>query len=627
MRLNHQVASRLPGNGDDAVFNFLRLQPGIMAAGEQSSEMIIWGDYSGNSQLLFDGFTVFGPRNFNDNISFVNPYMAKEIRVLKGGYSAEYGDRVGGIVEITGIEGNRERPDINLNINNNTLSGMASFPLAGSAAITAAFRHTYYNIIDVSRLGIISDRGDESNLSSVDVTVAPDYRFRDGNLKYAGSTRQGDRYFVSLYTGGDLFSYVAEEERERVRIIQENIENNRQSGGTAFYGKTWKSGTISNFSLSYSGLTRNLFESQEIKQRERDIQISFDESQYISSVSEVKFINRNDLNIWEKHDILAGGGYIYNANTFLLDLDDVIYPDGFKHAGRLHLFIQDTYHPVPSITVTPGLRIDHMFQRDGFFIQPRFACSVRLTDFLKINTAWGIYNQFITKASLLDDLGNYRYFWIISDHKTVPVLQAQHVVGGIVLQHGGFTLSVEPFLKMLNGLTRVLENNGDSLDHEQGRAKIYGIDFLMKQYIGRHEAWVSYTLGRTEEHFSYFETGSYTDAPQDQRHEVKGAMLFDFEPFFLAANYVYGSGLAYGNALVAEADGRYPYSRLDASFIYRVRLKDVRIETGISLLNILNRENIKYSNFFEVPDGEFSSISIHAEAVPFTPTIYANFSF
>jgi len=36
LRLNHKVAYRLPGNGDDAIFNFLRLQPGIMAAGSQS---------------------------------------------------------------------------------------------------------------------------------------------------------------------------------------------------------------------------------------------------------------------------------------------------------------------------------------------------------------------------------------------------------------------------------------------------------------------------------------------------------------------------------------------------------------------------------------------------------------
>ena len=119
IRLNHKVVYRLPGNGDNAVFNFLRLQPGILAAGEQSSEMIIWGSYAGQSQINFDGITLFGLKNYNDNISAVNPYMAKDIRVYKGGFDATLGERVGAIVDITGIEGNRRKPGLNINLNKN----------------------------------------------------------------------------------------------------------------------------------------------------------------------------------------------------------------------------------------------------------------------------------------------------------------------------------------------------------------------------------------------------------------------------------------------------------------------------------------------------------------------------
>ncbi len=90
---------------------------------------------------------------------------------------------------------------------------------------------------------------------------------------------------------------------------------------------------------------------------------------------------------------------------------------------------------------------------------------------------------------------------------------------------------------------------------------------------------------------------------------------------------MYGSGLAYGSSLAGDPGERYPYRRLDASVIYRLKLNAFRIETGLSVLNIFNRENIKYSNLFEVPDGQFSSISIYAEAVPFTPTLYVNLAF
>ena len=51
------------------------------------------------------------------------------------------------------------------------------------------------------------------------------------------------------------------------------------------------------------------------------------------------------------------------------------------------------------------------------------------------------------------------------------------------------------------------------------------------------------------------------------------------------------------------------------------------MEAGISVLNIFNRENIKYANLVKIPDGAFSTLSVHAEAVPFTPTIYLNVAF
>ncbi|MBN1822033.1 MAG: hypothetical protein JW833_15040, partial [Prolixibacteraceae bacterium] len=59
IRLNSFITNYLPGNGDQSVFNLLRLQPGILAAGEQSADLLIWGSYEGQSKLLFDGITLF----------------------------------------------------------------------------------------------------------------------------------------------------------------------------------------------------------------------------------------------------------------------------------------------------------------------------------------------------------------------------------------------------------------------------------------------------------------------------------------------------------------------------------------------------------------------------------------
>ena len=156
---------------------------------------------------------------------------------------------------------------------------------------------------------------------------------------------------------------------------------------------------------------------------------------------------------------------------------------------------------------------------------------------------------------------------------------------------------------------------------------MYGVDLYAKKYFSKHEIWASYTLSQTKEYFPYFPDYEYSNAPQDQRHEIKGALLLNFNPLFFSVNYVYGSGFPDRPTFFNQDYERYPYSRLDAALIYRHSVKDYHFEVGLSILNLLNTENIKYSNFIRIPNAQSGSITVHAEAVPFTPTIYLNISF
>ncbi|MEN8201335.1 MAG: TonB-dependent receptor plug domain-containing protein [Bacteroidota bacterium] len=626
IRLNHKVAHRLPGNGDNSVFNFLRLQPGILAAGEQSSEMIIWGSYSGHSQLIFDGITIFGLKNFNDNISFVNPYMAKDIKVMKGGYGAEYGDRVGGIVEISGVSGSTQKPSINLNINNMTVNGMASVPLTRKSSLTFAYRHTYYNFYDAGDFSIIG-RGRPTS-SQTDISVYPDYLFRDFNLKYGGSTRSGDMYHISIYEGKDNFSYSIDQERNRTQISQDTDENNRQRGAALFFGKSWRGGNISNFSLSYSGLEREQSEALEMIRGISGSIVTNEELFYRNQIQEAAFTNKNHFSLTPSHKLETGWSYIYDKLAMREDSFEVNIRDSRQEAHRLNFYIQDRITPNEVLSVTPGIRIDYPMNLKRVFIQPRIKATLSLGDHIRLNGAWGIYKQFISETSMIDDLGNYRYFWALCDNEEVPVLHAQHLVGGISYRREGFTIGLETFYKTTEGITRYINMWREGFEAVfQGQAKVYGMDLLVKKYFGAHEAWASYSLSKTEEYFPYFPSEAYEEAPQDQRHEIKGALLINLKPFFLSANYVYGSGFPDRPSFFHEETDRYPYSRLDAAFIYRHSVKSYHFEAGISILNILNTENIKQSNLIRIPGTQTGSISIHAEAVPFTPTLYLNISF
>ena len=624
LRLNHKIAYRLPGNGDNAVFNFLRLQPGILAAGERSSELIIWGSYSGHSKIMFDGFTIFGLKNFNDNIYFVNPYLAKDIKVLKGGFSSDYDNRVGGIVDISGINGNTQKPSINLNINNMTANGMLSIPIAKRSALTLAYRQTYYNLYDAEDLSIVSTSR-RGNSGQADMNVYPDYLFRDVNLKYAGTFKSGDNYFISLYEGRDQFSYAIDEERNNSQVNHEAEERNRQRGATAFLGRTWKNGWNSHFSFSASGLERKANEKQLITRNMGNWTFDKEEAFY-NNIQDLSFKNRNLIPLSEKQSLEAGWKYTYENTRFAegehedsLDIDE-------ESSHRMGLFVQDEIRLTPGFTLKPGFRVDYSFLLEKVYFQPRIQASLNLSDQWKVNAAAGMYRQFVAETSVIDELGNFRYFWALADNIALPVLKATHLVGGLNYRTTGFSAGIEGFYKTTDGISRFRWIDG-SLETAQGNARTYGMDLLAKKYIKKHELWASYTLSRTEEHFNSMPEDVYRDAPQDQRHEIKGALLLNFKPFFFSANYVYGSGFRPPLAIINNLEERYPYNRLDVAFIYRHSIKEYHIEAGFSILNVLNHENIKYSNVIRVPDSPTSTLSIHAEAVPFTPTLYLNFSF
>ncbi|MGQ8336475.1 TonB-dependent receptor [Sunxiuqinia sp. A32] len=633
-QLNHKVANYLPGNGDNSVFNLLRLQPGILAAGEQSNDLIIWGSYEGQSQVLFDGFTLFGMKNFNDNISAVNPFMAKDIQVFKGGYGAEYGERVGGLVNITGVDGDKESPHVNLTLNNMTLNGMFSLPIQKKASVVVAFRQTYYELYDKNVLSVA--RGRNANTGNlVDRYIYPDYNFRDFNLKFSGNTKNGDSYRISWMGATDRFSYSIVNETRQTRIVNEQEEHNYQTGGSFYYGKGWSDGSQTHFTFSASGIETQVSILRDGWQVQRPggngqggggINWESTDSDSKNQVGELALKIDHQLALTDRNQLKFGANYFYDriqsgedsfqVNVFNQELTDT----------RVSGFIQDRWSILPEIQLIAGLRGNYLVGLSKTSIQPRLSAKIRFTDHLKLTGAWGLYNQFLVRSSVVDEFGDYRYFWTISDGDQVPVQESRHFVVGLNYNKNDFTVSVEGYDKRTEGLTRYRQNQRFQ-DVYIGQSKSKGLDFFIKKEYKGHSAWVSYSLSETLEKFPYFILDKYRRALHDQRHEVKFATILNLKPFFFSMNYVYGSGFPDLRNLQAGGDLEKPYNRFDVALIYQLTTKKVLLEAGISILNVFNYENIKYANFIQIPDDQDVTVNYHAEAVPFTPAMFINFSF
>jgi len=628
MKLNHQVANFLPGFGDNSVFNLLRLQPGILASGEQTNELIIWGSYEGHSKIMFDGFTIYSLKNFNDNISAFNPLVAKDIELYKGGYDARYGERVGGIVNVTGINGNRSSTSFTFNINNMTLNGLLEVPIRKKSSLVIALRTTYYELFNPTEINSRFRRNNDRDTSNdVDLNVVPDYRFRDINLKYSATFRDQDLFYVSLYAGNDQFSYSLNEPLKNVNLVKASSEENIQTGGAVYYGRVWNGGSTTNFSVNFSGLKSTYTDNLTLERKNNTVldELRDEDSRNVLKESTLQVDHR--LSLGRVH--ILEGGLVFKRNVVELHEDTFSVVQAYLQdtAQRITFFVQDNMALGQRISLKAGMRINRAVNLTRFYYEPRLSVSFDLGHHWKLNAAWGMYDQFIALSSVVDDLGNFRYIWTVCDNEDIPVLKAMHYVAGVSYNHNDFTFSLEGYFKSTTGLTRFIRNNFYDVEGIfQGKGKSYGIDIMIKKDYRGHSAWVAYSLGRAEELFEYFLDQSYRRAPQDQRHEVKAALLLNFDPFFFSADYVFGSGFPTPAYLAAQHDNDLTYSRLDAAIIFKFLDRKLKGEIGLSVLNVLNTQNIKFANFERVPAEQTNSINLYAEAIPITPTLYLKLS-
>ena len=637
MKINHRIAPILPGYGDNSVFNLLRLMPGITASGEQSNDLLIWGSYESHSKIQFDGFTVFGLKNFNDNISVVNPFVVKNIDVYKGGYEARFGGRVGGIVDITGKSGTLQKSAFTFNINNTTVNSLVEIPISKRSSILAAYRQTYYQLYDPAKLNLFNrntGQGNSGNTGAgrpneIDFTVIPDYNFRDANIKYSLNGENGGQFYVSLYGGGDKFYYDIDGNVLNSQIIRNEEEKNRQLGSAIFFSQPWKKGGVTSFTASYSAFNRLAEEKNRVENRRNNLGRDTKNVNSENNVDEISFKSEHSIPLKDGNKLLLGAGVVNNNVKLLRKSFDKEIINLNSSSPRFFGYLQNDWPVSDFLDLKTGIRVVYATKLSNIYAEPRLLASLHITDKINLNASWGLYNQFMAKTSVVDSTLNFSYFWINSDNKSIPVLHGRHLVSGLSYNKNGFTISVEAYHKTTDGINRFF--NGTKLlsrGFYVGEGRSYGLDIFLKKEYKKHMGWISYSYGKAEEHFPFFIREYYRPAPHQQTHELKLAGIVNLNSFYFSANYVYGSGFERFN--FETEDGTLlsrEYKRLDAAVVYKFKPGKVNAEAGISVLNVFDNDNIKYANLRRTTVDEINLVDIYAEAVPFTPTLFLMIKF
>lgn len=601
--IHDRLISLMPGNGNNTLFTLMRMESGVLASSEQYRDYIIWGSYKGQTNIIYDGITLFNTISYKPNLEVLNPLMVQNIRIYKAAYQVDIGDRVGGFVDVSSKSGRSDSSYTNIHIDNQSIALSRNFKIKGRSNFQSAFRMSYADLFRPETYSKDFDFG--RNV------------FADLHLKYNLSVAKNDLFKVA---------FIGSIERSAIEFKDSGSVNNffdrrslqrYQIGGIIHYKRAWFNGAITDIKSTYARMSANntlllsLKDSVLNGQYERNIFT-------INTISELKISLKHSVPVNRLHALCFGLDLIYHHTNFFQDTISVDDKRQLTDFSRLVFYLKDQFFIHKYFSIEPGLRIEFPFSRMNVNFQPRINLKFYPHKKWTLYLAYGMHTQYLQEVPLVDLYGNYNYYWLI-DKENSP-LNAMHYVAGLSVDYGIFSFQTNGFYKSFNNLKRYYSDSDLNFSLSHGDGYSYGIDFFAKAQFFSHQYWVSYAWTHSMERFG--NVTEYQRALHDQRHELKLAALFQLGNFNISTNYVFGTGFPYADALDSE-ENIQAYHRWDIGLMYEKKFKKVNLEFGCSVLNVLNIKNIQFGNFSALP----GKVTQYQLGIPITPTFFTNINF
>lgn len=606
LKLNDINNQLIPGQGYNLIFSKLRLYPGIMASGEAIADYVIWGSYAGQNHIIYDDITIYSNWGINDDIGRINPYMVKNVEVHKGGYNVPFGDRIGGVVLISGRNGNRRRITSRVNINNELAGAYLNLPVFNQSSTLQIAGRKSYKLFGPTR-----------NVSRGRTVIVPDYDFEDLNAKLSINLPNEDLLQVSALTSSD--QYTGEIQTGRIgRVINaRNVKiDSRQTGTSIKYVRSWKSQGITTLSSSYSR-----YDPKQLSQLLNEGGDALRSEVWENGIEEYSTRLTHKFPTFWRHQSEMNISHIANKADFQSSFSNSVFNQLDGSLNRISVYGYDKFSVTRKLYLAIGLKADIPLATDKIYWQPRANLNFDVTDRITSHVSWGQYRQFVTRNTVIDELGNLSDIWQVIDVNQNRPPSSQHHTAGLSYMDDLYEISVEGFHKTLDHLSRFAVARDRTFNNLSGQAKMSGLDVFLRRRFQNHEAFVSYSLAEVKEKFQsggLAGQSEYSPAPQNQTHELKGAAIFNFYPIEFSLVQFLGSGIYQGTR------SGIPYRRTDISCQYAfTKGEKWESKLSISLLNCFNRQNVRLNQSINVPNGDV----LNTAGIPLTLNINLNIGF
>ena len=489
----------LPHLGDD-VFRALTLLPGVSGE-EVSARFNVRGGRSDEVLVLLDRVELYEPyhlKDFSSSLSIVAPKALREVNLITGGFPAEYGDRMSGVLDMSTHRVERRKTHLGLGILTAEIGSSGTYGNGRGDWLATVRRGNLDLALDflgeresphywdaIGKAGFHPRPGqtfglhvlhsdDSLDFFNIDPDVSEDYRTAYGN-SYGWLTHQavlGSSLFV------DSIASVGRVDRDR-RGKEDELEPGSEGLGFEL---------IDRRSLDVAGF-------------KQDWNLEAGRRQYLKWGFEIRELvsDYDYLNTRELEDPLAE--YRHQPRTGTTRFVERL---SGEHYGA---YLSDRWRPVDALTLELGLRYDEQTITDDRNVSPRINLVYALNQASVLRAAWGYFYQSqrpyeLQVADGVTELGRAER----TEQRVVGFERSFATEG----KGSDLLLRVEAYQRLIENprpryenifepISQFPEIELDRVLFTPERAQAYGLEVFLRGNRERFDWWASYTWSRTED--------------------------------------------------------------------------------------------------------------------------------
>jgi len=611
--------NRLPKIGENDLFRALKMIPGVKSSSEISAGLYIRGGAPDQNLIMLDGNTVYNPNHLFGFFSTFNMDAVKDIRLVKGGFSAENGGKMSAVVDVTNKDGNRNEFHGTGGVSLVASRLMLEAPLGSMGSAMISGRRTYVDIL-------------VNSMEKTTEDPLPDYYFYDltGKVNFDFSSK--DKLTLSTYLGSDDLDFQVS--RTTPDHLSLNWGNRTYS---AKYGRIISDQVYSRLIVSGSRYRATALQELEGAKGE-----------FTEMIRDYSVKNDWDYFASDEHSFKAG--LFYTAYRFEVASE---FNNSFKTGFNATPFytggyLQDNWKLTDQFMVQFGLRYNYFSSGKYSRLEPRLSSTYYLTQKVALKAAWGTYHQYTNLLSL--GMVDFIDIWTpVGDG--LPPGKATQTILGIEFPIGNdISMSVEGYYKDLDNVVETRPNGELDLDtlsnsFYSGTGRAYGIEFFIQKKVGDLTGWLGYSLSRTERTIAELNKGNAFPPKYDRLHDLSLTLSYALsDKWRVGANFVYATGQAY-----TQADYRYslgtpdggtiyvgavernnyrlePYHRLDLSVTRDFEWFGMQCDASLNVFNAYNHRNVWFRDFDGSAPNRPTEVT-DIRLLPLLPTLELNFRF